>query len=275
MGYKYSERLEVNDLISLVWGMKSISITEAEKRTIYAILNNEQKNSNFKYDKFKRLLNLFYKNRNQIRDSNTSYDFTELLDKGLIELEKLPASSRQNTDYTHNQLSKSYKLTNLGLLNIFKAKLIYSPDLLVRYHNEIVLRDSLYKYFELNTIRSSSAKFFVLISEYLYNISSYLLGYLHTAARPLTSEIQKEIEHNLSLITLDLGFKIAIQFKESNLVSATFENNSDKAILAMYEMETAMKRILSRDQKLLSLVSNVFNELSLAREELLNLRKTN
>jgi hypothetical protein len=272
MGYKYSERLEVNDLISLVWGMKSISITEAEKRTIYAILNNEQKNSNFKYDKFKRLFNLFNKNKNRIRESNASYDFTELLDKGLIELEKLPASSRQNTDYTHNQLSKSYKLTNMGLLNIFKAKLIYSP---VRYHNEIVLRDSLYNYFELNTIRSSSAKFFVLISEYLYNISSYLLGYLHTAARPLTSEIQKEIEDNLNLITLDLGFKVAIQFKESNLISATFENNSDKAILAMYEMEASMKRILSRDQKLLSLVSNVFDELSLAREEFLNLRKSN
>ncbi|HSA75416.1 MAG TPA: hypothetical protein VLE21_04440, partial [Candidatus Nitrosocosmicus sp.] len=183
------------------------------------------------------------------------------------------ALSGQNTDYKHNQDRKTYKLTNIGLLYIFHGKFIYSPSLLVKYYNEIVLRDSLYKYFEIKTIRSSSAKFFVLISEYLYDVSSYLLGYNHTAASPLTSEIEKEIEHNLNLLVLVLGFKIAIQYKESNLISSTFENNSDKAILALYEMEASMKRNLSRDQKLLALVSNVLNEISVAREELLNLNK--
>jgi hypothetical protein len=145
----------------------------------------------------------------------------------------------------------------------------------VKYHNEIFLRDSLYKYFELKTIRSSSAKFFVLISEYLYDVSSYLLGYNSTAASPLTSEIKKEIERNLSLLTLVLGFKIAIQYKESNLISSAFENDGDKAVLALYEMETSMKRNLSMDKKLLNLVSNVLNEFSVAREELLNSGKTN
>jgi len=161
------------------------------------------------------------------------------------------------------------------LLHIFRGKFIYSPSLLVKYHNEIVLRDSLYKYFELRTIRLSSAKFFVLISEYLYDVSAYLLGYNSTAASPLTSEMEKEIERNLSLLTLVLGFKIAIYYKESNLISSTFENNSDRAILALYEMETSMKRNLSRDPKLLALVSNVLDELSVSREELLNSSKTN
>lgn len=253
--------------------MKSISITEDEKKIIYAFLNSEQRNPNLKYERLKRLFSFFNKNKDHINVSNASYDFTGLLDKGLIELEKPPALSGQNTDYKHNQDRKTYKLTNIGLLHIFHGKFIYSPSLLVKYYNEIVLRDSLYKYFEIKTIRSSSAKFFVLISEYLYDVSSYLLGYNHTAASPLTSEIEKEIEHNLNLLVLVLGFKIAIQYKESNLISSTFENNSDKAILALYEMEASMKRNLSRDQKLLALVSNVLNEISVAREELLNLNK--
>jgi hypothetical protein len=256
--------------------MKSVLITEDEKKVMYAFLNNEQRNPNLRYEKLKRLFSFFNKNKDHIKVSNaSSYDFTGLLDKGLIELENPSAISGQNTDYKQNQGHKTYKLTNLGLLHIFHGKFIYSPSLLVKYHNEIFLRDSLYKYFELKTIRSSSAKFFVLISEYLYDVSSYLLGYNSTAASPLTSEIKKEIERNLSLLTLVLGFKIAIQYKESNLISSAFENDGDKAVLALYEMETSMKRNLSMDKKLLNLVSNVLNEFSVAREELLNSGKTN
>ena len=209
------------------------------------------------------------------KDCTTSHDFVGLIDKGLIELEKPAGLSGRNNDHMQNNVAVCYKLTNMGLLHIFNGKFIYSPGLLVRYHDEIVLKDLLYKYFDLKTIRSSSAKFFVLISEYLYDISSYLLGYRHTDSSPLTSEIIKEIEHNLNLITLILGFKVAIQFKESNLISSTFENNSYKAISALYDTEIAMKKNLSRDPKLLSLVSNVLDELSSARAELLSLSKTN
>lgn len=274
-GYKYSQRLEVNDLISLVWEMKSTTITEEEKRIIYSILNNEEKKSPFKYEKIRKFFNIFKKNKLQIEESKASYDFTGLLDKGLIELEAPPGPQSQDTDNKQNQSGKNYKLTNKGLLHIFNGKFIYSPSLLVKYHDDIVLSNSLYKYFELKTIRSSSAKFFVLISEYLYDIASYLLGYRHSTTSRLTIEIQKDIEHNLNLIALYLGFKIAIQYKESNLISATIENPNDKAVLAIFDMEMSMKKKLSKDPKLLDLIVNVFDELSKGREELLSLSRVN
>ena len=69
--------------------MKSISITQDERKLIYAVLNNEQKNSHFKYEKLKKFLSFFNKNRNDKgKDCTTSHDFVGLIDKGLIELER-------------------------------------------------------------------------------------------------------------------------------------------------------------------------------------------
>jgi hypothetical protein len=86
----------------------------------------------------------------------------------------------------------------------------------------------------------------------------------------LTIEIEREIEDHLNFFALVMGFKIAILFKESNLISASFESDNEKAIIALHQMETTMKRILSTDSMLQNLIVDVSNELNLAREEMLN-----
>ncbi len=261
----------MKDLISFAWRMKNISITEDEKKLIYNLINSEQKNSHLKYEKLKKFFSIFEKKRDQRKESSQSYDFTNLLDKGLIELDRSPLITGQNKDDDRqNSLNNNFKLTSAGLIHIFNSKFIYSPSLLVKYHSAIVLKDSLYKYFELNTIKSSSAKFFVIITEYLYDVSSYLLGYHHNLSKQLTIEIEREIEDHLNFFALVMGFKIAILFKESNLISASFESDSEKAIIALHQMETTMKRILSSDSMLQNLIADVSNELNLARKEMLN-----
>ena len=167
-------------------------------------------------------------------------------------------------------LKNNYRLTSIGLICIFYNKFIYSPSLLAKYHDSIVLKELLYRYVEVDTIKSSSAKFFVLITEYLYDVSSYLIGYHRTSTNQLTLEIKREIEHQLSLFALTLGFKIAILFKESNLISASFQGDNEKAIIALHQMESTMKKILSKDSMLQKLVLDVSSEISLAREEFLS-----
>jgi len=251
--------------------MKNITITEDEKKLIYNLINSEQKNSHLKYEKLKRFFSIFEKKKGQGKEFSQSYDFTNLLDKGLIELDRPPLITDENiAEDRKNSLNKNFKLTSAGLIHIFNSKFIYSPSLLVKYHSAIVLKDSLYKYFELNTIKSSSAKFFVIITEYLYDVSSYLLGYHHNLSKQLTIEIEREIEDHLNFFALVMGFKVAILFKESNLISASFESDSEKAIIALHQMETTMKRILSNDSMLQNLISDVSNELKFARDEMLN-----
>ena len=97
-----------------------------------------------------------------------------------------------------------------------------------------------------------------------------MIGYHRTSTNQLTLEIKREIEHQLRLFALTLGFKIAILYKESNLISASFQGDSEKAIIALHQMESTMKKILSKDSMLQKLVSDVSGEISLAREELLN-----
>lgn len=251
--------------------MKHISITEDEKKILYNLINSEQKNPHLRYEKLRRIFSIFKKKKGQMKVSSQSYDFTSLLDKGLIELERSPVLTGQNiAEDSQNPLNNNFKLTNTGLIHIFNSKFIYSPSLLAKYYNATVLKDSLYKHFELNTIKSSSAKFFVIVTEYLYDVSSYLLGYHHDLSKQLTLEIEREMEDHLNFFALVMGFKVAILFKESNLISANFESDSEKAIIALHQMETTMKRILSRDSMFRNLVSNVSNELSLSREEMLN-----
>ena len=251
--------------------MNDISITEDEKKLLYNLINSEQKNPHLKYEKLKRFFSIFDKKKDQRKESSQSYDFTSLFDKGLIELERSPTLTGQNiAEDSQHPLNNNIKLTNTGLIHIFNSKFIYSPSLLVKYHNAIVLKDSLYRHFELNTIKSSSAKFFVIVTEYLYDVSSYLLGYNHGLSKQLTIDIERDMEDHLNFFALVMGFKVAILFKESNLISANFESDSEKAIIALHQMETTMKRILSRDSMFCNLVSNVSNELSLACEEMLN-----
>ncbi|GKS61470.1 MAG: hypothetical protein DA329_05675 [Candidatus Nitrosocosmicus sp.] len=264
----------MNDLISLVWTTTSIPITEDEKKLIYSLINNEQKNPHLKYEKLKkRFFSIFEKRKHQRKDPNQSYDFTSLLEKGLIESGNSPFPTAENTiaDERQSPLNNTYKLTSIGLIHIFNNKFIYSPSLLVKYHDSLVLKDLLYKYFELKTIASSSAKFFVLITDYLSDVSSYLLGYQRNSSGQLTLEVERELENHLNLCALSLGFKVAILFKESNLISASLKGDSEKAIIALQQIETTMKRILSKDSMFQNLVSEVSSELSIAREEMLNL----
>ncbi len=274
INFKYSQRIEVKDLITIVWEMKPFSMSDEEKKIMYGLINNEPRNLNKKYEKLIKFISYFEKKKNNSKNS-LIYDFTGLLNKELVELEKPRDMSSHDQGREQDRLSKNYKLTNSGLIHIFSSKFVYSPNFLVRYHQEVVLRELLYKYFELDTIRSSSAKFFVLITEYLADVSRYLLGYHRISNRSLSKEIQEDVEFNLRLFALALGFRIAILFKESNLISTPLEGDSEKAILALYQMETNMKKNLSKDSKLLNLISQAVNELEKAHAELLNGSRSN
>ena len=81
--------------------------------------------------------------------------------------------------------------------------------------------------------------------------------------KPLNEDIKNEIEHKIKIFSLILGFKIAILFNENNIISSSsLEANNDKVILAIHQIETLMKKDLSKDSKFLNLLSAVSNEFS-------------
>src|ERR671932_467863 len=60
-----------------------------------------------------------------------------------------------------------YKLTSCGLFYIFSNVTTYSPKLLIKYQDNILLKTLLYPFFEIDTIKSCTARLYSTITHYL------------------------------------------------------------------------------------------------------------
>ncbi|MDN5844637.1 MAG: hypothetical protein L0H53_00005, partial [Candidatus Nitrosocosmicus sp.] len=78
----------MNEFITLLQGIKHFPISDSEKRVLYNIINNRQRDSN---EKIRKLKNFFgFKNNKKVEsDSITSVEANSLMQKGILELDKL------------------------------------------------------------------------------------------------------------------------------------------------------------------------------------------
>jgi len=109
------------------------------------------------------------------------------------------------------------------------------------------LQEVLFSHFQTDTIKVATAKFFNIITDYLTTTSNYVINLSLEMDKPLNENIKNEIEHKIKIFSLILGFKIAILFNENNIIPSNLETNNDKVIFAIHQVETLMKKNLSKD----------------------------
>jgi hypothetical protein len=250
----------VNEFITLLQSVKHFPISDSEKRVLYNIINNTQRDSNNRIKRLKKFLG-FGSNKRDENFSTVSLEINSLIEKGLIQ----PISTinpNLMADIGQKSSREEFSLTSIGLIHIFNDKYTYSPDFLLKYQNDIFLQKVLFSLFQTNTIKAATAKFFNIITDYLTSTSNYVINLSPEMNKPIDEDTTNEIEHKIKIFSLILGFKIAVLFNENNIISSNLETNNDKVIFAIHQLETLMKKNLSKDSKFLSLLSVVSNEFS-------------
>ena len=265
----------MNEFIAILQSVKRFPISESEKRVLYNIINNTQRDSRNKIKMLKKLMG-FISNRKNDNFSTVSIETNSLLEKGIIHSINTTINSNPVVNISQKQTNEEYRLTSIGLIHIFNDRYTYSPDFLLKYHNDIFLQEVLFNLFHSSTIKAATAKFFNIITDYLTTTSNYLINLSLEIDKPLSEDTKNEIEHKIKIFSLILGFKIIILFNENNIISSNLETNSDKVIFAIHEVETLMKKNLSKDSKFLILLSAVSNEFTSGYDDIIGFsRKDN
>lgn len=251
----------MNEFITLLQSVRHFPISEAEKRVLYNIINNTQRDSSNKIKRLKKFLG-FTSNKMDGKFSTASVETNSLIEKGLIH--SINATKDPNPIVVMDQrpTNEKCRLTSIGLIHIFNYKYTYSPEFLLKYHRDIFLQEVLFSHFQTDTIKVATAKFFNIITEHLTTASNYVINLSLEKDNPPNENTKNEIEHKIKIFSLILGFKIAILFNENNIISSNLETNNDKVIFAIHQVETLMKKNLSKDSKFLNLLSAVSNEFS-------------
>jgi hypothetical protein len=260
----------VNEFITLLQGIKHFPISDSEKKVLYNIINNRQRNSN---EKIRKLKNFFgFKNNNKVENhSTTSVEVDSLMEKGILKLNNTILDSNPRIGLNQQRTNEKCKLTSAGLIHIFSNRYTYSPDFLIKYNEDIVLQELLFKHIQSNTIKSATAKFFNIITDYLTASSDYIINLELEPDKPLTAEVREEIVHNIKIFSLILGFKITILFNEYNIIPSGIGANNDNVIFAIHQVESLMKKNLAKDPKFLNLLSIVSSEFNSGHDDFVSL----
>jgi hypothetical protein len=153
----------------------------------------------------------------------------------------------------------------------------YSPKLLVKYQDNILLKTLLYPYFEIDTIKSSTARLYSAITHYLRTCCETTLYSLNIIKSTTRTEdwdrYTKGLESELGWHAKTMGFKMAIMYNESNILGTNPDIDNDDAKLAFYELESAMKTTLSKDDRFMHLLDIVQKEFGEGYKELMDLRR--
>lgn len=261
----------MNEFFTLLQGIKHFPISDSEKKVLYNIINNRQRDSNEKIKKIKDFFG-FKSNRKVENLSTASVDPRSLVEKGILELINTPIDSNPRVVLNRQITNEKCKLTSMGLIHIFSNRYTYSPDFLIKYNNDIILQELLFKHFQPNTIKTATAKFFNIITDYLTTSSDYIINLSLEQDKPLSPDMKEEIVHKIKIFSLTLGFKITILFNEHNIISSSIGANDDNAIFAIHQVESLMKKDLAKDPKFLNLLSAVSNEFSSGYDDFVSLR---
>lgn len=167
---------------------------------------------------------------------------------------------------------RRYKLTSIGIFYVLSETRSYSPILLKKYREDPVLLTLLYPYFEYDTVHSTTARLYSVITQYLRQCCKTTAYWLEDIGSSNNAEYNSEMIKGLALElewnAKALGFKIAIMYIESNILASNPKSESGDASVAYYELERKMKEILSRDRKFMALLNNVSKEFGEGYREL-------
>lgn len=147
---------------------------------------------------------------------------------------------------------RKYRLTSTGLFYVLTETISYPPSLLKKYSDDPILKTLLFQYFEVDTIASSTARFYSIITQYLKQCCRITLNWLEDTQN--SDEDRKNKMMNLLLLELALNAKllalrIIIMYSDSTILSLTPKSKTGDPDVAYYELESNMKEILAKDSK--------------------------
>ena len=147
---------------------------------------------------------------------------------------------------------RKYQLTSTGLFYVLTETVSYPPSLLKKYSDDPILKTLLFQYFEVDTIASSTARFYSIIVHYLKQCCRTTLNWLEDTQN--SDEDRKNKMMNLLLLELALNAKllalrIIIMYSDSTILSLTPKSKTGDPDVAYYELESNMKEILAKDSK--------------------------
>ena len=158
---------------------------------------------------------------------------------------------------------RKYQLTSTGLFYLLSETRNYPPNLLKKYSNDPILLTLLYQYFEVDTIVSSTARFYSVITEYLKQCCRITINWLEDTQNSneehknkMMNDLLFELELNAKL----LAFRIIIMYSDSNILSLTPKSKTDDTEVAYYELESSMREVLSKDKKFIDLLHRINTE---------------
>jgi hypothetical protein len=245
--------VDYKDYFAALSKYKKVEVNEQEKALLFRIMNDLDLTGQ---------LGSYLKFRDKDHSVEIQSVAVRLISQGLLEEKK----SRLLRGL------RRYKLTSLGIFYVLSETRSYSPILLKKYKEDPVLLTLLYTYFEYDTINSSTARLYSVITQYLRQCCKTTSYWLEDVGSRNDADYINEVTRGLA-IELEwnakaLGFKIAIMYIESNILSLNPKSVSGDASVAYYDLERNMKETLSKDKKFMSFLNNVYKELGEGYSEL-------
>ena len=147
---------------------------------------------------------------------------------------------------------RKYQLTSTGLFYVLSETVSYPPSLLKKYSDDPILKALLFQYFEVDTIASSTARFYSIITQYLKQCCRITLNWLEDTQNSDEERKNKMMNHLLLELALNaklLALRIIIMYSDSTILSLTPKSKTGDPDVAYYELESNMKEILAKDSK--------------------------
>ncbi|HJU78794.1 MAG TPA: hypothetical protein VJ599_04430 [Nitrososphaeraceae archaeon] len=168
---------------------------------------------------------------------------------------------------------RKYQLTSTGLFYVLTETRTYPPSLLKKYSDDPILGTLLYQYFEVDTISSSTGRFFSLITQYLRQCCRITLNWLEDTQNSNEEHKNKLMNHLLFELELNaklLAFRILTMYSDSNILSHTPKSESGDSDVAYYELESHMKETLVKDNKFIELLRKTNSDIKNGLKEFTN-----
>jgi len=245
--------MDYSNYFATIYDYARKGIGTEERSILFKVLNNVDLSSQ---------IGSYLKRRDKTQPSDTSSISKLIGSKLLVEKKGLILRGM-----------RKYQLTSSGLFYVLSETVSYPPHLLKKYSDDPILLTLLYQYFEEDTIESSTARFYSIVTQYLKQCCRITLNWLEDTQnsneehkKKLMNDLMFELELNAKL----LAFRIIVMYSDSNILSLTPKSTTGDPDVAYYEIESQMKEILFKDKKFIDLLQKINGEFKVGYKEFTN-----
>ena len=207
---------------------------------------------------------LLFKIMNDVDITNQLSSYLRFRNRGTEEIDRMafPLVKLNLIEERKGRLlrgTRKYRLSTFGLFYILSETTSYPPGMLKKYQDNLIILTLLSPYFEIETITSSTARLYSVVTQYLRQcckLTTYWLediGQSEEDRSKHLSELSDELGWNARI----LAYRISIMYSETKIHASNPKFEEDDANVTYYDMESRMKAKLSIDKKFMALLEDV------------------